>query len=349
MSALFAIWALVASGFTAVTLWRLSRASRGVVADAPPPTLLIRPVDRPTPLELENLAAPLPLAVMQVVVSPSREHLSPGLRWVHSDPHCANRKVGHVLAALAAFGVDGRRVAVVDADVRVDAALLSSLAAPLRQGAAMATAAPLPEVRAGLAARALRGILAHGHHHFVALDAMSVGAKPACGKAMMLGPAALSELPALAHFLGEDLELARRLHARGERVALARAVARVPQPVDLPLRTVIDRMTRWMQVLRAHRPALFPSVPLLFAPTPLLLLVAASLRTPALIASTSVLVGLRTALALRLRPRASESWEWLLGECVLMVAAVRGLLRRRVVWRGRTYRIAAGGRIAEDA
>jgi hypothetical protein len=219
--------------------------------------------------------------------------------------------------------------------------LVDALAAPVREGAALCTAAPQIEAR-GWGGAALSGILDHGPHSLAALDRMSVGAPAVCGKACALGPAAQEWMPRLTRVAGEDLELSLRLHAAGHRVALAAA----PAPVHsgrLGLRATLDRMTRWLQVLRAHRPALFPTVPLLIAPTVPLLAASLIASAPLATVLSIELLFLRVALAVALRRSRRAPWAWLLGELVLLVAFARALVEREVVWRGQRYRLAAGG------
>ena len=355
MSWLVTTWALVAACFTLVALWRVSRPRVDDEARRPrvrrrPHVLLLRPVDAPTPLELENLAAPIDYAgqVTHVVLSPFRPRLaSANVEWLPSDPITRNRKVGHLAYALATLP---RRpdtvVLTVDADVRVDGALVSSLVDELRDGAVLASAAPRPEVRETLAGRMVRGLLVQSHHHFGVLDVMSAGARAVCGKALALAPTAQAELVRLADCIGEDLELSQVLHERGLPVTMAKAPAHVPQPEHAPLRGVLARFTRWMQVLRAHRPPLFPSVPLLFTPTPVLMVLATWVATPAAALALCVLVGARIALANRLDGRGGLRFEWLLGELLLLAAWLESLRHGRVVtWRGRRYTLARGGRL----
>jgi ceramide glucosyltransferase len=345
MTALVVAWALLALGFTVVTLRALARPHAAPFAEETPPILLLRPADAPTPLEQRNLATPVDYTgpLEQVVLSPAPPVLPPGVRWVRSDPASANRKVGHLLHGIAAVPPAGRIVVAVDADVLVDGALLAALAAPIAGGAALASAAPSPQPAAGIVPTAVRALLRHTHQSFVALDAMAVGAHAICGKAMALGPVALDGLAAVPDRLGEDLELAKWLHARGERVALAGVAAVVPQAVRAPLGPAHERFTRWMQVLRAHRPALYPMVPLLFTPSLPVLVFAVALGTPAALAAVVALWAGRTALAWRLDPLGPFAWP--LGEALLLSAFVRSLGRRTVVWRGRRFRLARDGRM----
>jgi ceramide glucosyltransferase len=344
MTVLVVTWALLALGFTVVTLRALARPRR-VSPAAAPPVLLLRPADAPTVLEQRNLATPIDYAgpLEQVVLSPTPLVLPPDVRWVRSDPASANRKVGHLLHGIAAVPPAGRIVVAVDADVRVDGALLAALAAPVADGAALASAAPSPAAAAGVVPAAVRALLCHTHQSFVALDVVAVGAHAICGKAMALGPVALAGLAAVPDHLGEDLELAKWLHARGERVTLADVAAVVPQATHAPLGPAHDRFTRWMQVLRAHRPALYPTVPLLFAPSLPLLVAAIALGTPAALAAVAALWTGRTLLAWRLDRVGAFGWP--LGEALLLSAFVRSLGRRTVVWRGRRFRLARDGRM----
>ena len=348
-------WALLALGFTCVTLWRLRRAPGESVA-APstwPEVLLLRPMDAPTPRELANLSAPIdyPGRVEQVVVSPYRPRLPAGVAWLPSDPMRRNRKAGHLAYALSALEVDGRVVLSVDADVAVDGALVQGLVAPLLHGAALSTAAPAVEGASGMAGRAVRSLLCHGHHSFLALHVMSAGAQAVCGKALGLSDEAQRLLPELADHIGEDLELSKALHARGQRVALSPACARVPAA---PTRAsvALDRFTRWMQVLRAHRPSLYPTVPLLFAPAwPVAF---CALLHGGAVPAAAVLAFLtaRVALGLRLGQlhgvAEGAATDWLMAEALLLSSWVHSLFRKTVTWRGRAYAVLPGGRMVPD-
>ncbi len=342
-------WAALATGFTAVTLRRLAAAAGRPVPsrrDAPP-ILLLRPADALTAVERRNLATPIryPGPLEQIVVTPCRPLLPARVRWLRSDPAVPNRKVGHLVAALRAAPPGDRIVVSIDADVRVDARMLAALAAAVRDGAALAAAAPRPLRARGVAARMVRALLVHGHLSFVALDVMRAGAPGVCGKAMALGPAALAMLPALGDVVGEDLELAARLHAAGEGIRLVGPPARVPQAA--PVREPVARFTRWMQVLAAHRPALVPAIPLLFAPTIPLGVLAAATASPRLALAILALVVVRTRLARRLCRR--DALAWPLGEALLLAAWLRAIGARTVRWRGRRFVVRRGGRLEEAA
>jgi hypothetical protein len=343
-------WTLAAALFSAVTLWRVLRERPAGPARRVPPLLLLRPVDEPTEVELEALARPLPpeLPIRHVVVSPYRPRLPPGIEWHFSDPPCPNRKVGHVLYALDTLRRGEEQILVVDADVAVDRALVEGLSGALSAGAALSTAAPLPEGGAGAGATVLRGLLRSSQHSFVALDLMSAGPKAVCGKALGLSAAAADALRGLDGRIGEDLELSALLHRGGMPVVRAPAPARIPLG-RMSLSAVLRRLRRWMLVLRAHRPALYPTVPLLLAPTPLLLVLAIAVASPAVAGAMVVVLALRTALGLALSRGTPESvdggWEWLVGEAALLVAWVSSLAGRTVGWRGRSFVLLHGGRM----
>ncbi|RKI41289.1 carotenoid biosynthesis protein [Corallococcus sp. AB004] len=354
-------WTVMAGGFSAVALARLYRRAPVTVGGPLPSVLLLRPVDAPTPLELENLAHRIDYAgpLEQVVLSPYRPRLAEGVRWLPSDPVCPNRKVGHLLYALETLDVRGRVVLAVDADVAVTGALVEGLASPLVAGAALSTAAPTPVGAMDAAGRAMAGLLRYTHHSFRALHAMSAGAQAVCGKALGLSPRAAEELVGLSDHIGEDLELAKRLHARGLDVALSPAPAWVPVANGTPWRVPLERFTRWMQVLASHRPGLYPTVPLLFTPTVPLLLLAAWLHEPAVWLAVAALVAVRTLLSLRLAAlsrvpsevdRGHALTDWMQGELLLLAAFAASLTRQgRVTWRGHTYALEAGGRMVRVA
>lgn len=359
-------WAALAAGFSAVALGRLRRARQALAPGTRVPVLLLRPVDAPTPRELDNLSRPVDYAgeLEHVVVSPYRPRLGPGVRWLPSDPPTLNRKVGHLLYALAALPTTGRVVLAVDADVAVTGTLVEALAAPVAAGAALSTAAPTPVEARGVVGWAVAGLLRHSHHSFRALHAMSAGAKAVCGKALGLSPEAVEELRGLAGHIGEDLELARRLYARRATVALAEAPALVPLGPMQSWRPALERFTRWMQVLASHRPALYPTVPLLFTPTLPLGALAVGLGSWELGVAAGILVVIRILLSWRLSaltrtPPSSEApsrpgrvllavatW-WVLGEALLLAAFVRSTWQAgRVTWRGRAFVLEPGGRMA---
>lgn len=347
-------WAVVGALFTLVATYRLERLRQARATPSPsplPPVLLLRPVDAPTEQELENLAAPVGYAgaLRHVVLSPFRPRLAEGVEWLPSDPVSLNRKVGHLVYALSTLPQGDAVVLAVDADVAVDAALVEGLVAQLHAGAHLASAAPRPSAHPSLGGQMLRGLLVQSHHSFAVLDVMSAGAKAICGKAMALSAPARAQLALLSDCIGEDLELAVRLQEQGLTVTSSAAPARVPQPQGAAVKALGERITRWMQVLRFHRGALFPTVPLLFTPVPLLLPLALLAGDAQLWAAVAVLVATRVGLALHQDGRVGLRLEWLLAEALLLWCwGASWLAGTTVTWRGRTFQLLHGGKMRQQ-
>lgn len=341
MSAFLAAWLAIAIVFTAIALVRSLAATRTSSREPKKHgqrVLLLRPVDAATPDELENFAHPLE-GVEHVVLAPFRPRLPDTVRWLPSDPLQHNRKLGHLQYALSVLETTERPVLVVDADVRVDDHLIDTLVAELSTGADLAWAAPRP-LEPGLT----RGLLVQSLHSFHALDALSDGAKPVCGKAIALSPRGLEVLRSLPDCLGEDLELARKLHAQRLRVSLA-GEANVPG-APASLGALIARFTRWMQVLKAHRPLLFPTIPLLFAATPVLTIGAALIGSTPLLLGALALVTLRALLAAVLERRPRTFTAWFGAELLLLCCWLNALLLgSKVTWRGRVMEVGLHGRL----
>src|SRR5262249_61648080 len=72
----------------------------------------------------------------------------------------------------------------------------------------------------------------------------------------------------LEPYLGEDFELARRLHDAGLAMATSAAPARFTDS-GRTLRGIVGRYARWSLVVRRQRPALFATYLLLLGCTPL--------------------------------------------------------------------------------
>lgn len=342
MTTTLMLWAIVCSAFSFVCLLRLRRNGSSAPAALEGGVLLLRPVDSPSRAELEALSFPTPPGVRHVAVAPYRGAIPSHLEWLPSDPSCPNRKVGHLAYALSALP-EHSVVLAIDADVVVTKDLVGALVAEVRRGAAIATAAPFPQRLKSVGSAVWTAVLSHTHQSFRALDAMPAGAPAICGKAMALGLKAQSLLPQLKDHLGEDLELSLRLHAQGERIAQVSPPAVVALEGSFSLGDALARLTRWMQVVRAHRRELFPAVAFLFAPTPVLvpLLVLGENWIP-----VAMLLLSRTALAFGLRPGWSALL-WPLGEMGLLWSFARALALPHVIWRNRRLLLGQGGLIRE--
>jgi ceramide glucosyltransferase len=333
MTIALSIWCALALGFTVTAIIKTRRpANENRTARAN--VILLRPVDAPTTLELNTLAN-VPAGVEQWVLSPTKPQGSAG-RWVASNPQTLNRKLGHLQNAIAQLEGD-QPVLAIDADVQVDGSLVDALLAGLKSGAALAWAAPAPEAT-GLE----RGLLVQSAHSFEVLAAMSPGSSPLCGKAMALSPQALAVLRELPDCVGEDLQLSDELHSHG---LTTRLVGRAHIPGMRSVRDSLHRFTRWMQVLRAHRTALFPTIPFFFACTPMLLLASLFVQWPVQVLIIALFF---TRALLAWKQEGRPSMWWLAGETLLLASWLRSLwLGTRVTWRGRVMQLGPAGVLRE--
>jgi ceramide glucosyltransferase len=109
----------------------------------------------------------------------------------------------------------------------------------------------------------------------------------------------------------------------------------------------VARLARWLRVIRAQRPALLATYPLVLAPLPGQLLLAAALGAPALAALA--LAG-RLVVALLARrasglPLPGAALDALVADPLLLAAWLAALGSRRFRWRGVPLRIGPGGRL----
>jgi ceramide glucosyltransferase len=240
-------------------------------------------------------------------------------------------------------------VVVVDSDVQLIGdeldALLDALGAPGVEAAWM----PAVETsRETLGDRASAAVLDTSLHAFTLLSRLDGGGF--VGKVMAVRHDALERVGgfgSLVRYLGEDVELGRRLRASGgaTRVASGRAEARTSGRL---VRDVIGRYARWIQVVRAQRPWLLATYPAIVAATPLL--VAATLGTLAFdpgsaAAALALALGSRALVAIVARRRGARREglvrlpaDALMADVLLLAAFVRALVGGPVSWRGRRLR-----------
>lgn len=276
---------------------------------------------------------------------------------VLAPPRAPNRKCCQLAA-----GVEPGFDAILCADSNVDlaGADLDALLAPLAHGASASWAPPV-ERGAALTAgdRASQALLGGSLHSFPLL----AGLDPAgmVGKLFAVRPEALAAIggfDALSRFLGEDMELARRLLAAGGRVVAAPLVAPTAAS-GRSLGEVLARTSRWLQVIRAQRPALLLSYPALFFCTlPAIGLAAAGAAVAPLLSLAALCLALGGRLVIALgaaclsgRPSglAGAVLDALLADALLAAAWVDVLLRRRFAWRGVPLRFGPGGELRADA
>ncbi len=299
---------------------------------------------------LEDLAAPVACAA-------SAELRRRGIeaRVVVTGARGPNHKVDQLARALAAtVRVDPYPVVVV-ADSDVD--LAGDAAVRLVGSMGTADAAWAPPVERGDVAtwgdRASHAVLDASLHSFPLLA--SIDHDGFVGKFFAVRREALDRIggfEVLKNFLGEDVELARRLRQIGARIVVAPFVARA-MASGRTFPSVVARYSRWLMVVRAQRPHLLASYPFLLATSPLfatLLALSLALQDPILAvhATFALLVRLAVACAsralagLRLAPAEAFAQSFL-GDATLLAALVRSLPKREVTWRGRRLLLSRGG------
>lgn len=181
------------------------------------------------------------------------------------------------------------------------------------------------------------------------------------GKTFAVATPALARIggfASLVRCLGEDMELARRLRAQGLVTRM------VPTPVSSrasgrTVAQVVARYARWVMVIRAQRPALLPSYPLLFGAAPLALALAlgAAAEAPAVALSVCAATLIIRLAVVRAAARTSgQPGKWapglaygLLADLVLLAAFFRALGPATVRWRGRVLRLGPNGRLLEPS
>lgn len=166
--------------------------------------------------------------------------------------------------------------------------------------------------------------------------------------------AAAGGLARLVDFLGEDFELEQRFHDAGYHpVAVPYPARALPPP--LTITEAILRISRWMLVVRAQRARLLPVYPLLFASTPLNVLLALTVvdsQTALAVAAISLAVAARLLVASAGAIYSGRGWgpiktvvDSVLADVVILAAWTRVLFRRDVVWRGNVLRVGSDGRL----
>ncbi len=168
-------------------------------------------------------------------------------------------------------------------------------------------------------------------------------------------------MQALAGYLGEDFEMARRLIQGGWGIDVVgeTAVARVSSQ---SLIAVVERMSRWICVIWAQRPWLMLSYPAFFFSTSLLCGLAgiAVCLCPSPSAAQVAIAGIAVCLAVAVRVGVAIAaqifsgrglsllrlpLDVLLADFVVLIAWCRVLVSREFDWRGQRLRIDCRGRL----
>ena len=174
------------------------------------------------------------------------------------------------------------------------------------------------------------------------------------GALCALPTAALEQIGGFSAFfdcLGEDNEIARRLCGLGYHIAVSPLPARCFDG-GRTARQVIDRAARWQTVVRAQRPALWPTYPLMLGVTPALVLLALLWPSKVLTGFVLTLVVLRTILSqrlLQLQGLPASLFQSVValvqGEGLLWLGFLRSAASRRITWRGHPFRVERGGHL----
>lgn len=265
-----------------------------------------------------------------------------------------NAKADQLARIVAAEAKAPDVVVVADGCVDLAGLSLDELLAPLADPAVGAVwAAPIEIAPTTLADRASAAVLDASLHAFsllARLDPRGMVGKLCAIRGETL--ASVGGFGALVDVLGEDMELARRLDALGLATVVSTVQAR-SLAGGRSFGEVVARYARWIAVIRAQRPHLLPSYPLLLAATPLLAgfaLVATAIEgAPALVVLAAA-VAARVAVTIAARRASGRSIDLRalvvdapLADLVLLLAFARAVGTRELVWRGRGLRVGADG------
>lgn len=273
-------------------------------------------------------------------------------------PEGPNMKVDQLGRALRA-APPREAVLVVDSDVDLQGFPALELAGAVLDGPVGATYAPASETSSEtFGDRANLAVLTGSLHAFSLLAGIDpdgfVGKVFAVRREVLERTGGFDDLRAV---LGEDVELGRRVRALGQKTQVFRAVAHAVGS-GRSWDDTVARFARWLGVVRASRPSLLLSYPLLIAGTlPSTLVVLAFLpwaSEPTFIRGialfmTLALVLFRAWVSHAARALAGVGSSWLaslvdvpLSELVLLTALARALSRSTVSWRGTTLEVRRG-------
>ena len=257
-----------------------------------------------------------------------------------------NRKADQIARTIGGESARAPIVIVADSDVNLTGVSLDDLMAPLMEpGVAAAWAAPVEIAPRTLADRASAAVLAASLHAFPVLAALDPDGM--VGKLVAIRRDALDEVggfDALTRYLGEDMELARRLRAAGWRTCASprswpprspRAAAGTRPPAGTP---------GGSPVIRAQRPRLMLAYPAVLVATPLVVVLAfgaIAAGAPVGALAAGLAMAARVLVAWLARTRCDQPVRPLslpvdvvLADGLLLAAFVRALGSRSTIWRG---------------
>ncbi|MCU0654612.1 MAG: glycosyltransferase [Polyangiaceae bacterium] len=270
----------------------------------------------------------------------------------------ANAKSGQLAAVVARR--PGEILVFADSDVELEAVSLRALIEAARQERVGAAWVPPAEVAVARTQgdRCSQALLSASLHAFPMVS--GIDEQGLVGKLFALRRSTLEAVggfESLGDVLGEDMELARRLRLQGLRIEVIPLLAR-SLACGRSMHTVVERFTRWLQVIRSQRPSLLLSYPFLFFATlPLLGTAAWCVKSPTVgwaMAVLAVLGRLQVAWVGRLlvANKASRGGIWvdtMMADGLLMKAFFRAISRKTVEWRGRSLALTEGGRLVSRA
>lgn len=253
-------------------------------------------------------------------------------------------------------GADDDVALVIDSDVELERLDVTQLLAPLREPHARVAAVWCPPIERepqGLGDRMSAALLGGSLHAFPLLGTLDPWGL--VGKTFAVRLEAVRDVGgfgALVQHLGEDMELARRLRARGWGIAMHRGVV-ASLASRRSVGQVLARYARWLMVIRAQRPLLLASYPLLLAATPGLVLLGslgvasgvpgAEVAVAVAVVARLVVATVAAAIARRHRSPYAALRDAVLADVLLLAAFVRALGPARIRWRDRSLRLGTHG------
>lgn len=368
-------WLAIGAAMRRAAMQRRARALASVSASGKR-VLLVRPCAGAEPGLLENLTSIRTLTsaarltvVMSVddpedgartVIEAASERLRADGIDARAEVHAPvgpNRKASMLGQVLRESDEDWEFMVNVDSNIDLSEYPLDELLAPLLRDARVgASWGPWSELRQhpGLGPRASEAVLGASLTAFPLL--CGIYADGLVGKIWAARREALAEceFDSLTYYLGEDLEMANRLRARGWGIVAASTLGRA-RGGEASFGQVVERFGRWMLAVRGQRPLLLPTYPLFFFATPLVLLLAGvgAFAEP-MIALTAAGLAILGRVIVTL---AAQHWsgrrmgplrvvvEAALGDLALGLAWVWALTRRDLEWRGHRLRVEPDGRL----